>query len=116
MILRSFAVICDDYYIDHSALNILYLLRTSNYNEIFLITLLQNRPFVPVSQPGPPRRDKSPLLSRVREPRQMRAFGTPFGPGWYYQPGPKAPIFSVSFFLFLLGYFYFISIAFCIGI
>ena len=24
MILRSFAVICDDYYIDHSALNILY--------------------------------------------------------------------------------------------
>ena len=40
--------------------------------------------------------------------------GTPFGPGWYYEPGPKATIFfHVSFFLFLFScFFWVISIPF----
>jgi len=68
------------------------------------------RPFVPVSQPGPPRRDKRVLGQ-----------GTGTNEGLWSRlvtpTGTKGPLFfSVSFFLFRLGYFYSILIEFCIGI
>ena len=70
----------------------------------------QISPFVP----GQGTETNEGLCSRLVTPTGTKGSasadvaGTLFGPGWYYQPGPKAPIFSVSFFCF----FWVISIPF----